>query len=261
MKLSDCILASWPPKIARSLVGPTQNRNGGERLCQSPHGARDSHEVPRGGPLREPRARTCKASSRTPWPAREARPRGPKKDDGGRKRAEAGGGGTRRPPRCHLHLKEGEAAPKALARRRRGLCVVVLPEQPSYRKPGTREVPDVEVQVPGALLRATVGHLHVDLSKVFPLRCRFAHVPRAEMETAHRLRIHPRPRDVQLLEVHVRALSTQSTRVGHYTKQCVVNTLTPWNVNQNLLARPHQVEPFAEDVLQMRVACGTHNSH
>ena len=66
----------------------------------------------------------------------------------------------------------------------------------------------------------------------------------------------PRSGNVELLEVHVRALSTQAARIGLHAKQGVLSGRTTRYVYQNMLARLHQVEPLAMNVLQVGVANG-----
>jgi hypothetical protein len=66
----------------------------------------------------------------------------------------------------------------------------------------------------------------------------------------------PRPGNVELLEVHVRALSTQPARIGLHAKHGVFSTHSTRDVYQNVLARLQQVEPLAMDVLQVGIADG-----
>mmetsp|Transcript_94908 Transcript_94908/g.250775 ORF Transcript_94908/g.250775 Transcript_94908/m.250775 type:complete len:300 (-) Transcript_94908:273-1172(-) len=76
------------------------------------------------------------------------------------------------------------------------------------------------------------------------------------MEATCPLRLRPCPCDIQFLEVHVCAFLAQLNRVRLYTKHRILNELLPWNLNQNVFARSHQVEPFTVDVLQVRIASG-----
>merc|ERR1740120_343333 len=78
-----------------------------------------------------------------------------------------------------------------------------------------------------------------------------------EAKTARLLLLCPRPRDVQLLEVDVGALSTKTLRLRLYAKQRFLKACLPWNVDQGMHASPHQVEPLTVDVLQMRIASGS----
>eukprot|EP00959_Pyramimonas_sp_CCMP1952_P090029 1884692-Pyramimonas_sp.AAC.1 len=67
------------------------------------------------------------------------------------------------------------------------------------------------------------------------------------MEPSSLLGLCPRPSNVQLLEVHVRALSTQAARIGLHAKQGVFSTHSARDADQNMIARLHQVEPLAMD--------------
>jgi len=68
--------------------------------------------------------------------------------------------------------------------------------------------------------------------------------------------IRPRPRDVDLLEVHVRALSTQNLRIGLHAKECFFRMLSTRDVNQNMFAWLHQVEPLTMNILKVGIADG-----
>jgi hypothetical protein len=51
-------------------------------------------------------------------------------------------------------------------------------------------------------------------------------------------------------------LSTQAARIGLHTKQGIFSTHSTRDVDQDMLARLHQVEALAMDVLQVGVADG-----
>mmetsp|Transcript_11557 Transcript_11557/g.32217 ORF Transcript_11557/g.32217 Transcript_11557/m.32217 type:complete len:339 (+) Transcript_11557:21-1037(+) len=69
--------------------------------------------------------------------------------------------------------------------------------------------------------------------------------------------ICPRSCDVQLLEVHIRATSSQSARIGLDAKQCVFGAHSTRDVDQNMLARLHQVEPVTMNILQVGITSGS----
>mmetsp|Transcript_61057 Transcript_61057/g.162336 ORF Transcript_61057/g.162336 Transcript_61057/m.162336 type:complete len:156 (+) Transcript_61057:242-709(+) len=131
---------------------------------------------------------------------------------------------------------------------RRHLGVIIFSQKPAYRKASACEVPDVEVQVRNALLSAPMGYLHIHLPNMFPLRCFVAHILGMEMEPAGPFSLHPHPGHVQFLEIYVCALYTQLHRDSLYMKQRFLNTLPPWNLNQDMIARLHQVKTFAVDI-------------
>jgi hypothetical protein len=76
-------------------------------------------------------------------------------------------------------------------------------------------------------------------------------------KTAGLFGIRPRPCDVQFLEIHVSALSTHRLRLRVYTKQRVLRIL-PRNLDQKVLAWPHQIERLTVYILQMRIARSGH---
>merc|ERR1719163_1291612 len=90
-------------------------------------------------------------------------------------------------------------------------------------------------------------------SLVIGLRC-------AVMIPSSLFGVCPRPCNVQFLEVHIRAVSTQSARIGLHAKQCVFSAPSTRDVNQNMLARLHQIEPLTMNVLQVGIASGSHAS-
>merc|ERR1719486_929170 len=61
----------------------------------------------------------------------------------------------------------------------------------------------------------------------------------------------PRPCNVQCLEIDIRAMSTQSTRISLHTKQYVLTDHSTRDANQHMLARLHQIEPLTMNVLQV----------
>jgi len=66
----------------------------------------------------------------------------------------------------------------------------------------------------------------------------------------------PRPCNIQLLEIHVHALSTQPPHIGLHAKENILSAYSARNVYQNMFALPHQIKTLAMNVLQVRVANG-----
>mmetsp|Transcript_55200 Transcript_55200/g.153913 ORF Transcript_55200/g.153913 Transcript_55200/m.153913 type:complete len:242 (-) Transcript_55200:942-1667(-) len=99
-----------------------------------------------------------------------------------------------------------------------------------------------------------MDNLQLHLPELLPLHRSVDHVLRSEAETPVLLRpLHPRPRDVQFLEIHVCASCTHVLCIGLYLKQRVLGERPTRNIDQNVLTRPHQVEPLTIDVLQVRI--------
>merc|ERR1719356_1402042 len=104
--------------------------------------------------------------------------------------------------------------------RRLYVCVVIFSQQASDSKPRSPQMPDVEVQIRGASFRTSMSNLHLELTKHDPFwglvdnTLRFVKVPSCLFHLC------PSPCNVQYLEVHVRALPTQSARLGLHAKQC-----------------------------------------
>eukprot|EP00959_Pyramimonas_sp_CCMP1952_P439578 9202576-Pyramimonas_sp.AAC.1 len=115
---------------------------------------------------------------------------------------------------------------------------------------------DVEIQILDPGLRSAVGDLELHWPDFRPLRAMLALRLGVERKAASLGLVRPRPRDIDSLEVRVCTLSTQSTHVGLHDEQSVLNGLSTWNIDQHNLARPHQVEPLAINILQVRVASG-----
>mmetsp|Transcript_70858 Transcript_70858/g.191534 ORF Transcript_70858/g.191534 Transcript_70858/m.191534 type:complete len:274 (-) Transcript_70858:377-1198(-) len=108
-----------------------------------------------------------------------------------------------------------------------------------------------------------MGHLHLYLLELDPGWSFIMHPLSLEAEPhppSVILLLHPGPRDVDLLEVHVCALGAQPPRRGLHAEQRLLDTPPPRHVNQHVVAGPHQVKPLAEDVLQVRVAGGGRGS-
>jgi len=134
--------------------------------------------------------------------------------------------------------------------------VLIFSEQPSDSKPGMPKVLDVKVQVVDALIRAPISNFDLHLPELHPFRLSVELAQSLEAEPAGILRLRPDPCDIQLLEVQICALPTQSTCVSLYTKQRASGKLSLWNLNQDEFARPHQVEPLTVHVLQVWIAGG-----
>jgi len=123
--------------------------------------------------------------------------------------------------------------------------------------PRSPKMLDVEIQVQGALLCTSMHDLQLEPTETDPfwslldITLRFVVVP------SGLFRLCPSPCHVQPLEVHIRALPTQSLRLGLHVEQRVPGGLPTGNVNQNVPARLHHVEPLAVDILQMGIASGS----
>mmetsp|Transcript_24754 Transcript_24754/g.64630 ORF Transcript_24754/g.64630 Transcript_24754/m.64630 type:complete len:463 (+) Transcript_24754:186-1574(+) len=139
--------------------------------------------------------------------------------------------------------------------------VVVLSQQAPDVVPGTAKAPDVQVQVPDALCGVAVRDLQAHLPEAQPLRPRPAGVPGAEAEPARLLRLRPRAGDVQLLEVELGARPAQPLRLRLHAEQCGLDAARlPGDVDQDVLAGFHQVEPLAVEVLEVGIAGGGHGA-
>merc|ERR1719356_692958 len=79
---------------------------------------------------------------------------------------------------------------------------------------------------------------------------------RTEHDAAGLPDLYPRPREVQLLEIHVRAFPTHLLCICLDTKQRAFDARALWDVKQHVPARQHQIEPLAVDVLQVWVSRG-----
>ena len=133
-------------------------------------------------------------------------------------------------------------------------CVIILSQQTSDSITCAFKVLDIEIQVFDALLRAPLGNLQLHILEALPTRFAVKALS-VVMESAGLLRFRPRPCNVQLLEVHISALSTHSLRHRIYTKQGVLRALA-WNLNEKVLAWLHQVESLTMYILQVRVTRG-----
>merc|ERR1719221_1212443 len=107
-----------------------------------------------------------------------------------------------------MHASSGEGCLRGRrgehkALRHRCLLVIILSEQPSDGKPSLSKVLDVEVQVLEAPLSVPTGNFQLDLPKLLPLRIGLLPALGLETETACPCRLHPRPCDIQVLEIHV----------------------------------------------------------
>jgi len=92
-----------------------------------------------------------------------------------------------------------------------------------------------------------MGNFHTHLPKLEPLRLLVVATLSLETDTAGTFRLHPLPRDIQLLEIHVCALSTRLARISLHAKQCVLVPSTR-DVYQDMLAWLHQVEALAMNI-------------
>ena len=114
---------------------------------------------------------------------------------------------------CGPYLKRQRA--RARPHRSGSHRVVVLAKQTPDAESGLPEMPDVEVQVALAAPGLPADDLGLHGPELEPLRQpATARVLRAKVEAASPPGVHPRPRDVQALEVHVRARRAQMPRLG-----------------------------------------------
>merc|ERR1719424_267406 len=157
------------------------------------------------------------------------------------------------------HRSKGNVVNTVL-RRRRCRPVIIFSQQSSDSEPSMPKVLDVKVQILDALPRAPMCDFHLYLPKRHPIRRFVGHTRSLETQTASLFSLHPLPCDVDLLEIHVCALTTQSTCLGLYTKQRVLNSVPPWNMDQNVLAGIQQIEPLTMNVLQVGIAGGSHTA-
>merc|ERR1719356_695921 len=67
----------------------------------------------------------------------------------------------------------------------------------------------------------------------------------------------PRSCDIQFSEVHVRASSTKSARMGLNVKQGVCIAHSPRDTDQNMVALLHQIEPLTTNILEMGISNGS----
>jgi len=148
-----------------------------------------------------------------------------------------------------VHALNERNALNTRLRRRRCIHVIILSKQPSDGKASVPKMPDVEIQIREALLRDPMDNLQFDLPDFHPIRMCLVHTLGAEeeaaallrlqkAETAGPLRLHPHPRDVQRLEVHVRTLPTQPACLGLDAKQRAFGGVSPRNVDQDVPAGP-----------------------
>mmetsp|Transcript_83572 Transcript_83572/g.218299 ORF Transcript_83572/g.218299 Transcript_83572/m.218299 type:complete len:215 (-) Transcript_83572:259-903(-) len=148
---------------------------------------------------------------------------------------------------------------KLLASIGRSCCigVVVFTQQPSDIGASISEALDVKIQVFHTLVRAAAYDLQLHRAKLRPaghLESRAVHLLGAEEKSACPHLVGPRPCDVQRLEIQFPTMCAQLARIRHDGEQRVVAGLSARDLDQNGLARPPQIKPFAVDVLQMRVA-------
>merc|ERR1740121_1332829 len=124
-------------------------------------------------------------------------------------------------------------------------------ERPSDSKSYAPQMLRVHIQIVQATVRTSMNDLQLDLTKRNPLRgidCTLRYVV---MIPACAFGFCPRPCNVQLLEIHVRASPTQSARIGLHAKQGELGTLSTRNAYQHVLALLHQVESLTMNVLQV----------
>mmetsp|Transcript_64794 Transcript_64794/g.168540 ORF Transcript_64794/g.168540 Transcript_64794/m.168540 type:complete len:222 (-) Transcript_64794:174-839(-) len=154
--------------------------------------------------------------------------------------------------RCRV---QGKRVPAVLRRGRR-LRVVIFSEKTSHGKPRLPEMLHEQVQVADPRIREPVDNFELNRPEFVPPRARLALRQGVVEEPAALGLVRPCPSDVHLLEVHVGAVSAQSTRVGLHGEQRVLADAAARYVDKHDLAWPHQVEPLAVDVLHVRIADG-----
>mmetsp|Transcript_41906 Transcript_41906/g.116899 ORF Transcript_41906/g.116899 Transcript_41906/m.116899 type:complete len:287 (-) Transcript_41906:107-967(-) len=154
--------------------------------------------------------------------------------------------------RCRV---QGKRVPAVLRRGRR-LRVVIFSEKTSHGKPRLPEMLHEQVQVADPRIREPVDNFELNRPEFVPPRARLALRQGVVEEPAALGLVRPCPSDVHLLEVHVGAVSAQSTRVGLHGEQRVLADAAARYVDKHDLAWPHQVEPLAVHILQMWIANG-----
>merc|ERR1719356_1131656 len=106
-----------------------------------------------------------------------------------------------------------------------------------------------------------MNDFHTDLperrTKSKPLRSLDCALRYGVMVSSNLFCFCPRPCDIQFLEVHIRAMFTQSARIGLHTKQCVFSAHSTRDVEQNMLPRLHQIKPLTMNILQVGIARGS----
>mmetsp|Transcript_14291 Transcript_14291/g.38276 ORF Transcript_14291/g.38276 Transcript_14291/m.38276 type:complete len:266 (-) Transcript_14291:49-846(-) len=133
--------------------------------------------------------------------------------------------------------------------------MVIIAQQPSNSKAGPPQMFHVQIQIPDATHGESTNDLQLDRVERHPFRMHDSTLRHAVTKPSGLLLLCPRPRDVQLLEVHVRA-STQPTRVGLHAEHRSVGGLSFGDVYQEVLARLHQIEALTMHVLQVGIALG-----
>merc|ERR1719401_1866954 len=146
-------------------------------------------------------------------------------------------------------------AMRAGVRRSACLIVVVLSQEPSHDESDTREMLDVEVQVLDALLCMSTNNFHLNSPQTQPFGLSFATgAICTERVTILLLSVRPRPCDIDLREVHLRAQTAQSLRLSFNMKKRLHLAGTPWDVDQGVLTSQHQIESLSMYVLHVWVA-------
>ena len=136
--------------------------------------------------------------------------------------------------------------------------MVVLPQEPSDLELNASEVLGINVEVADARKVLSMYHLQVHSPETHP--CSFlltSNIIGMELKDAIMPAVYPSPRDVDVLEIHVSTLRAQALHLCLNAKQDVRGICASRNVEKDMPASPHQVEPLAVDVLQVRIPlCG-----
>mmetsp|Transcript_52348 Transcript_52348/g.119658 ORF Transcript_52348/g.119658 Transcript_52348/m.119658 type:complete len:305 (+) Transcript_52348:221-1135(+) len=115
----------------------------------------------------------------------------------------------------------------------------------------------VQIQILNAIVRTSVNDFQLDLAKGNPMRSLDLIVRCAVMIPSRMCCICPRPSNAHVLEIHIRTMSSQSRCKGRDVKQSVCNAHSAWDIDQNVFARLHQIEPITMNVLQMGITNGS----
>jgi len=113
----------------------------------------------------------------------------------------------------------------------------------------------VQIQVLEATLGMSMNDLQFNRVEGNPFWMLDGRLRYTVMISSSLLFLCPRPCDVQGLEIHIRA-ATQPVCDGLHAEHCIYSALSFRDVYQEMLARLHQVELLAMNVLQVRIANG-----
>merc|ERR1719188_2480103 len=118
----------------------------------------------------------------------------------------------------------------------------------------------VHIQVLEATLRMSMNDFQLNLTKGNPCRILVNTVRYDVVVSSSLFCFCPRPCNIQFLEIHVSARSTQSAGISLHAKQCFSSGCSTGDAYQNILAWPHQIEPLSMNVLKVGVTRGTYGT-